>query len=309
MGTSNLTVGTRATIIGTLFAVEVALFGAIVYFLGGAPTHAASVNIGGERIVEVLDAGSAPRVVVDDPDSRVVLTPSSDGRVHVTDRSALHGWMFGEPKAIAPVRVTRTADGVKIERASYSNTFMIFGSSTARIEIALPVQSAVEVKESSGTDATGLLGGAQIRSQDGHLTLRDLGGTIDAQTDDGHIDAIGIHSPSVLLNSKDGHIELRDVVTPALTAHTDDGRIEFLGALAENGTYDLRSGDGHISVQSPGIKALTIHALTQDGSIRIDGRRIGGEGDGKYDAAGTASGKLSVQTQSGSITITTMGVQ
>ncbi|MDQ6930679.1 MAG: DUF4097 domain-containing protein [Candidatus Eremiobacteraeota bacterium] len=265
---------TRAKIIGTLFAVEVALFGAIVYFLGGAPTHAASVNIGGDRIVAAIDAGSAPHVVVSDPDSRVVLSVSNDGRVRVTDRSLLHGWMLGGPHEIPPVRVTRTEDGVRIERAAYAqHRFMMFGSSTERVEIELPAQASVDVVKSSGSNASGLQGTLAIRSQD-------------------------------------GRIEMHDMTTASITAHSDDGRIILDGALQPNGHYILSTADGRIRVQYRNAAGLAIHAHTQDGSIRIDGRRITNDDSAPtYDAAGTADGKLDAQTQNGSITINTTGVR
>lgn len=301
---------TRSRIIATLFAVEVALFGAIVYFLGGAPTHASSVDIGGERVVDVLDAGAAPHVVVSDPDSRVILTVSSDGRVHVTDRSSLHGWMLGGPKTIAAVHVVRTTDGVRIERAKYSEHFMIFGNSSERIEIAVPVQSSIEVADSSGTEVTGLQGGMKIHSNDGHIALRDVGGPVDAQADDGYIEANSVNAPSVALRSNDGHIELHNITAHSLSAQTNDGRIEFDGTLDPNGTYNLHTADGRIRVISADTQALAIHAYTEDGAIRIDGRRVGDIGDAaKYDAAGRADGRLTIETQSGSIAINTMGVK
>ena len=265
---------TRAKIIGTLFAVEVALFGAIVYFLGGAPTHAAPVNIGGDRIVASIDAGSTPHIVISDPDSRVVLAVSRDGRVRVTDRSSMHGLVLGAPGEIPPVRVTRDEQGVRIERAPYARRHLvIFGSSSERIEIDVPAQALVDVVKSSGTIATGLQGSLDIRSQDGRIAMHEM-------------------------------------ASSSITAYTDDGRIELDGVLAPNGQYDLRTADGRIGVQYQDTAALAIHAHTQDGSIRIDGRRImDDEHSPTYDAAGSAGGKLAVQTQTGSITINTTGVR
>jgi len=267
-------VGSRARVITTLFAVEVALFGMIVYFLGGAPTHAAStVDVGGNRIVDVLDAGNAPHVVVRDPDSRVFIVPSTDAKVHVTDLWSMHGWTFGSTK-IPQLHVTRTADGIEVVRdPEHAAHFVMFGSSTERTQIALPADATLDVEKSSGDDITGIAGSMRIRSQD-------------------------------------GRIYFHDVNSLSIDAYSGDGRIVFDGTLRPDGEYNLKTADGRIVVTATGLSGMGIHAQTGDGSIRIDGRRVGNRDDADdaaYDAAGNTAGKINVQTNDGSITINSMG--
>lgn len=264
--------GSRATVIGTLFAVEVALFGAIVYFLGGAPTHAASVDLGGNKVVDVVDAGSAPHIVVRDPDSRVFIVPSSDGRVHVTDLWAMHGWTFGSSH-IPAVHVSRTADGVEIARDPEGSHVVVFGYSNERTQIAVPANATLDIEKSSGSDVTGIAGTMRIRSQD-------------------------------------GRIYFHDVSAAAIDAFSNSGRIVFDGTLQPSGQYTLKTLDGRIVFTAAGVTGMGIHAQTSDGKIQIDGRRVGNRedaDDATYDAAGNSGGKIDVQTNDGSITINSTG--
>ena len=265
--------GSRKTLITTLFAVEVALFGMIVYFLGGAPTHASSVNVGGNRIVDVLDAGNAPHIVVRDPDSRVFIVPSNDGKVHVTDLWSMHGWTFGSTN-IPQVQVTRTSEGVEVSRdPEGSGHFVVFGESTERTQIAVPVDATLDIVKSSGSDITGIAGAMQIRSQDGRIVFHD-------------------------------------VSSPSIDAFSNDGRIVFDGTLRADGHYTLKTDDGRIEMVAAGLAGLAVHAHTGDGKIRIDGRRVGNRedaDDSTYDAPGNTGGTINVQTSDGSITINSMG--
>lgn len=267
--------GSRATVIGTLFAIEVALFGTIVYFLGGAPTHAASVDLGGNKIVDVVDAGSAPHVVVRDPDSRVFIVPSTDGRVHVSDLWAMHGWTFGNGK-IPAIHVNRTSDGVEVARDPEGGShFVVFGYSNERTMIALPPAATLDIEKSSGSDITGIAGTMRIRSQDGRIYFHDTS-------------------------------------APSIEAYSTSGRVVFEGQLQPNGQYAFKTADGRVVITAAGMTGMGIHAQTADGSIHIDGRRVGNRedaDDATYDAAGNSGGKIDVQTSDGSITINSMGVK
>ncbi len=324
--------GSRLSTVGALVAAEVMVVGAIIYALSGAAPRATAVNIGADRVIGVMNAGDAPHIVVSDPDSRVVVLASTDGQVHVIDRSEIHGFVIHGPKEYPIPRMTRTADGVRIERASNGSWVGVIGESTARIEIDVPVHAIIDVEKSSGTNVTGMHGSVYARSQDGSINLHDVSGVVDVKTDDGHIDAIDVQSPKISLISSSGHLELTNVTTTDLKATTEDGHItardmhldapgssvalhtgsgpvEFYGKVAADGNYDLSTSDGHIRLDVPELRALSIHARTQDGSIRVDGHRSRDDDDtAHYETTGSGAGKFNLATQSGSITINTTGV-
>ena len=303
-----------------------------MYSLGGGSARASAVNYDGEKVVGVITAGSTPEVVISDPDSRVIIKASSDGNIHVIDRSRMHGFFFGAPHQMAVPRITRTALGVRIDRASSQSGFTVFGDTTQRLEVDVPMDANVDIQQSSGDEVAGIHGTLRVRSQSGHIALADLQGTVDAQSNDGYIEAKNVTAPEITLNTNSGHLGLYDVQTGKLVAttddghvtvqrlqvtgdaasatiHTNDGTVDFGAKLAPTGHYSIGTNDGRINVGIPELHTLAIHARTGDGTIRIDGTRQGsGEGGTSYDSGSELAGSLTLATDSGRITITSMGV-
>jgi hypothetical protein len=223
----------RTGIIAVLLAAEVFIGGAIIWSLrGGHPVwtaQAASVNRMSEQAH--LDAGRAPHVVIDDPDTRVVVTASADGLVHVTDHTHRIGWFFGA--ADAPLKVTRTSDGVDIRRGDgrTHGSIGVIGFDFQRTEVAVPAGAFIDIERCSGATLSGLAGPLAVHSVDGSIRGKDLrvtGGTI--ANDDGSI-----------------HLAFADT---NLDVHTKDGDGDVQ-------TYRVGSGGGSLQVS------------TQDGSIHI----------------------------------------
>src|SRR5579864_6385209 len=126
---------TRTGVIIALVGAEIFIAGAILAVLGGHHTWAAAATARDSypaRAIEAFDAGSAPRVQIDDADSTVTVSVSSDGRVHVVDQSRYGGMRWGEPPA--QLTAERTADGVRVYRPSVS-TWSMFGWDDRRIAV------------------------------------------------------------------------------------------------------------------------------------------------------------------------------
>src|SRR5690242_16097133 len=77
----------RAGIVAVLAAAEIFVAGAILWALGGGSfaVHAASLphaySWQAGKAFSPIDAGNAPHVVVNDPESRFVIEASTDGKV------------------------------------------------------------------------------------------------------------------------------------------------------------------------------------------------------------------------------------
>lgn len=264
----------RTGIVAVLLAVEVFIGGAILWaFTGG---HAWPAQGTGFRYVSEdgktfapIAAGDAPHVVIDDPDSRVVVTASNDGKVHVTDGWRTAGWLFNEPAKSVPLSVERTADGVTIRRSSEHFHVGFFVVDTHRTEVALPPAAVLEIARCSGADVSGMNGSLAVHSVDGSLRLADL-------------------------------------AVPSINASTDDGSIRASNLRAGGGS--LQSNDGSIRV-GLGDSNVTVHAQTNDGSIRFNGTRApdGDSGAAADYQVGRGGGSLRVSTQDGSIHISTNG--
>lgn len=282
----------RTGIVAVLLAVEVFIGGAILWaFTGGRSWSMPAGGLHGvsddAKTVAAIDAGAAPHVVIDDPDTRVVVTASTDGKVHVTDRSRTYGLVWG-PKSRPPLSVTRTADGVSIRRPGEEGPrFEILGMDLQHTEVALPPGAALDVQRCGGADVTGLKGSVAIQSVDGSIHLASINAT------------------SLKINSSDGSLRLEDVQAPSIEATTSDGSIKANNLRVGGGT--LHSNDGSIRVALAGAN-LTVHAQTNDGSIRLNGRRVADSDSGTADyQVGTGGGSLQVSTQDGSIHISTNG--
>jgi DUF4097 and DUF4098 domain-containing protein YvlB len=306
-----------------LVAIEVAIVAVALYAIGGLHWNGSGWNgqafASMERVdfaarpIAPIDAGSSPHVAIDDPESRVAVNPSSDGRVHVNDLTNVHGTRFSSESSIPQLRVTRTPDGVSIVRPPHERFFVfgLFSSVEERIEVEVPAGSRVEISRCEGADVAGIAGGVSVHSQDGHVTLADLRGPVDAQSDDGYIEAANVHTDSLAMHSSDGHLTLQNVAAQTLQAHTDDGRVrvERLSDL-RNGT--ISSDDGSIDLELGAGADLTVDASTTDGSISVNGSTVErGDSDSAQHTVtlGKGTGALRVSTSDGSIHILTNGAQ
>jgi hypothetical protein len=278
----------RTGIIAVLIAAELFIAAVIVVSAGGLKTFVAAGN--GHDFnyapysLPAVDAGSHPHVVIDDADSRVAVTPSTDGQVHITDATRLGGWGWGSRPQHLQVR--KTADGVVIERPAVSGRVMIFGFETSRTEVAVPADATIEITHSGGAD------------------LSDLTGTISAHSDDGHITAANLRSGDLTLTTADGHITLDNVDADTFNVTTADGSIRASSLRVRNGT--AHTADGSITLAFADAGNLTVHARTADGSIRINGMRQDDSSPTDY-KLGNGAGSLDVATQDGSIRVTTNG--
>jgi hypothetical protein len=265
----------RASIVATLVAVEVAIVGIALYAIGfgrSGPAWAGMQHydfVG--KSIPALAAGNAPQVAIDDPESTVEVKTSNDGMVHVTDLTNVQGLRFPGDSGIPPLAVSHTADGVAISRP-YHRRFFLMGMSDERIQVEVPAASHLQIGHCEGADVTGITGGVYVRSQDGHIGLNDIQGSVDAHSDDGSIRTHGL------------------ALTGSNTLSTDDGRIELGFA--------------------PGAD-LNVEVSTDDGRITVNGNRVAHDSDA--DAShytmrlGNGSGSLRATSRDGSIHITTNG--
>jgi hypothetical protein len=301
----------RTSIVAMLVAAEVLIAGMAIYAVGhGHASFAAGlkhVDYSAAPIAPVA-AGSAPRVVIDDTVSRVHVGVSPDELVHVSDLTEMRGAVYSTG-SYPHLSVTRTSDGVRIERPRSSGrlSIEIFGFSKQAIQVDVPRDSHIEIADCAGADVFGVTGGASVHSNDGHVTLTDMQGSIDARSDDGYLSATNVRGDHLGMVSSDGHLALKNVAVGSLLAQTRDGRIEA-DALSVTGDATLQTDDGSIGLKLTPNADLTIDASTRDGRIVVDGNSLD-----RDDAAqrtirlGAATGKMKVATSDGSIHILTNG--
>lgn len=288
----------RAGIVAVLAAAEIFVAGAILWSLGRGSfsVHAAGMpraaNWQANNAFPAMDAGTTPHVVVNDPDSRIVIEPSSDGKVHVSDESRETGLFVGGGGTPNSLQVARTPDGVSIVRPESTGGLhlQIIGFSERHVQVQLPAGAFVDVQRCAGAELTNLSGRIAVHSVDGRIT------------------AGNIRASALTLRSEDGSLRLNDVSAPSIEASTQDGSIRAEGLQVGGGT--LRSGDGSIRAAVESAD-LTVRANTSDGSIYFNGRRVRSDEDTSPQEfqVGKGGGPLEVSTQDGSIHITSNGAQ
>ncbi len=240
----------RTGVIAVLIALEVFLAGGILSLLGVGGWHAGAAGLHSidtaSRGTSVFDAGDAPHVVIDDPDSRIVITPSSDGKVHVSDDTRIAGLVWGGGSAAA-LRTVRTPDGVAVTRLNSGRMpVSILGYSSERVLVALPPASVVEITGCSGADLNGLQGRSlALRCGEGSLHLQNIAvasGTL--WTGDGSI-RLGLTGQNLVVHAK----------TADGSLHVNGSRVS--GEDSSETTFQIGTGGGRLEV------------ATGDGSIHI----------------------------------------
>jgi DUF4097 and DUF4098 domain-containing protein YvlB len=208
-----------------------------------------------------------------------------------------------------------------------------FGMTEQNIEVDVPANSRVEIQKSSGATVDGLRAGITVQSQDGHISLTDVQGIVDAHSADGFIEATNVKGDTLTLVSADGHIRLQDVTAAQLTArsndgrveaanltiagdkpqatlHSDDGSVHVHGTFAPAGTYEISSNDGRIELALAPNSDMTVTATTADGRISVDGKAPSSEDGDAHNQTiklGSGSGSMRVSSGDGSIHLTTNG--
>ncbi|HVA29325.1 MAG TPA: DUF4097 family beta strand repeat-containing protein [Candidatus Baltobacteraceae bacterium] len=299
----------RTPLIAMLLAAELLIAGMVVYSLRGG--HLASGFAGlhsagaaGDFVAKTIApiaVGNAPRVTIDDPDSGVSITASTDGMVHVKDDTYFSGMMWGTHGAYPQVKVTQDATGVHISRASYGGGwFSVMGDSRQHIEVQIPPAATLAIVHCDSAE------------------IADLsGGTIAVHSDDGHIKASHVSTDSLQLDTDDGSVEALNLAltgaAPLLKLHSNDGHIRASGRFPAGGNYDLSTNDGHMYAELAPGSDVAIDASTSDGAIRVDGvrQRQFDHGDPASGTVriGTGAAPMRLSTQDGSIDITTNGAE
>ena len=228
------------------------------------------------------------------PDLRVE-TSDANIRVDTWDRNTIdvhiasNRYKFGDGGL--QVIEHQNGDTVEIELRFPHHVFVVqFGSYKVEIEVHMPRQGRVNLRTGDGSiELANFKGDMDLQSGDGHEQIDAVDGALRARTGDGHIRVAG-RFDKLDLNTGDGRIEARILPGSTLAAswnvRTGDGGVTV--ELPDNfaADVDLHTNDGHINVEMPvtvdgrigdknihgkingGGSLLTIH--TGDGSIRLE---------------------------------------
>lgn len=209
----------------------------------------------------------AQQLTVRGQEGNVVLTPSPDGRIHVTT-SGKYG--AAHPDLIAD----STDTGVVLESRCGDVTFV-----TCQVDYAIQVPPAFAVRVQGGST---------------DVLVRNTTGPVDIDLESGSAE-VSNTSGALRLHTGSGFITGNQLRSTAVTATTTDGGVN-LDLLVAPQSLAVDAGMGDVSITVPGTETYRIAAETAIGRKRVDVAQ---------DAASGRS--ITARTESGDIRIRPRG--
>jgi len=208
--------------------------------------------------------------------------------------------------------VKMTMDGgtlqVEVEDPD-SQTAFVFGAvraSQVRFEIAVPRQTAVTVHTRHGeVNLQGTAGDADLTSQYGDIAVKDVSGSVKADTNNGQVTVLraGGEGATIDLHSHYGDVTARQLTASELTIDSNNGKLNLEDA-AVHGDLTLNSHYGRVDLDS--VRASSLTVKTQNGTINLRDGQVAGKLDlyshyGAVSVAGTTASDYKIETNNGAI--------
>jgi DUF4097 and DUF4098 domain-containing protein YvlB len=207
------------------------------------------------------------RVETDDGDVEITTGSATEINVHVTT----NGYKIGP----GDVHVIDSQDGNHVQlnvKAPHIHWgWFTTGHHSIKVQVQVPAESDLDIHSGDGNvTSTPVSGNIKIDTGDGHITAQGLRGDIHLHSGDGHIEGSNFDG-KLDVDTGDGHITISGRFD-SLYLKTGDGTIQASagpGSKIAN-TWNLRSGDGSITLRIPDNFAADLDAHTGDGHINLD---------------------------------------
>jgi hypothetical protein len=180
---------------------------------------------------------------------------------------------------------------------------------SAKLIVSMPASSNLAAASGDGSiDIEGIAGRVELRSGDGDIRGRELGGDVNAHTGDGSIrlDAV---TGALSVDTGDGNVSAAGTFT-SVRARSGDGSVQI---AAQNGStsasdWNISTGDGSVTLSLPDDFNADLDAHTGDGGIHMQNLELsnvtGALGrDSVRGRIGSGGRTVRVRTGDGSITL------
>jgi len=226
-----------------------------------------------------------------------VQTNDASVEVHGVPGNTLSARVIAEGRHIGPGEVSINAqqngDSISIQvKIPERHIRLNLSQRYVRIEISVPALAALDLSSSDGPlRVSGVKGDTRLAASDGSIRVDNFEGNLHAHTADGAIEV-------------SGRFDVLDL-------STSDGRITaavWKGSHM-NGTWNLRTADGSITLRLPDDLSAFLDAWTSDGHIdvqlpvEVSGRVEKNRVRGKIHGGGPT---LQIHTSDGNITLRSM---
>lgn len=244
----------------------------------------AAAGARGDEWQKRFPVSGRPELRVDTGDGSIELNPGPAGEISA--RVLTKGYKIGSGE----VEVTDRQTGNRVEiEVRIPNRHWNIGNRSVRVELTVPANLDANLRTGDGSvRGRGVGGDLRIVTGDGSIDLGSATGSLDAHTGDGKITADG-RFERLSLKTGDGSIDARiaegSQMAGSWRIDTGDGSVTLRLPASFASELDLKTGDGGITVDLPattngrvsehrfhgklngGGQVLTI--TTGDGSIRV----------------------------------------
>jgi Putative adhesin len=222
---------------------------------------------------------------------------TSDGNIHVDtwDQNSIEARVATEHYKIGAggIKIVehQSGDTVELEvRLPHQNNFGFNRSYRVDINIHIPREGRVSLHTGDGSiRLANFKGEMELQSGDGHQDIDSVDGSLRARAGDGHIRASG-RFDGLEMTTGDGRIDARvlsgSTIASGWELRAGDGSITLQLPDKFSADIDLRTGDGHITTDVP---------MSVEGSL--DKKEIRGKlnGGGNQLTIGTGDGSIRLE--------------
>jgi hypothetical protein len=209
------------------------------------------------------------------------------------------------------VKAEQTGNRISVEARQPERTrrFLGFGvSPSAHVVASVPRESDVVVRSGDGAIAIERVSGRiELNTGDGAIRARELTGDLRAHSGDGSVRLEDIDG-RVDVDTGDGGVVVAGKLS-GVRVRTADGsvRVRIADGSAMTDDWEIRTGDGGVSLELPGTFGAELDATAGDGSVRVSELELTATGEKSAHAAkgrlGAGGRLLRVRTGDGSIVI------
>ncbi|MEU5881896.1 DUF4097 family beta strand repeat-containing protein [Spirillospora sp. NPDC047279] len=178
---------------------------------------------------------------------------------------------------------------------------------SATVTVTVPRQCPVTINlVSADAVIAGLAARASLKSATGNVTLDGVAGDIDANTVSGAFEAQGVDG-KVTFTSVSGDLALAGGTIDRLAARTVSGRVAADVDLLEGGRVEVATVSGEVALRVPESASAAVSLTSAAGHIEASFPEVARQdrpvGRGQGGTIGDGSGRVSVNTVSGGITL------
>lgn len=228
----------------------------------------ADLNKHVEREEKRFSTSGTPEVALSTFDGSIEIRAwdRSDVEVIIEKRAATK-----EAAATIEVHADQTGNRIMVDvKTQKMDGFHFNNSRSAKLIVSAPATSNIAAKTGDGAiDVERISGRLEMRSGDGSIRGRELGGDVRAHTGDGSITIEGGNG-SLDVDTGDGNVAATGRFA-SLRARTGDGSVTIRAEpdSAPTSDWDITTGDGSVTLELSDGYNGDLDAHTGDGSIRI----------------------------------------